>query len=356
MTGDKFLERVHQHKSRVYQHILRTESTVLQKIGEILMKSLVKCKFYLMTLLAAVLFAVGTATSDNQTDSSKGDVKQMAKKPTIMILGSTHLANNTLDAFNIKMDDVRAPQRQREIEQLVEQLKAFKPTKIALEIDEIYDAECETKYQGYLKGTYELDRSEMDQIGFRLAKQMGHPKLYCVDYRLDYRKNDPFIPIDEFDLTLLDYHGFAKAHNQEHLLPSPSMPEGKATQDEKGAIWIEPEKYVSIVDMYIQNNEPEGIRKDHQYYLRWVARIGLDDQYPGANWLSHFWYDRNIKIYVNLTRITKSADDRILLIIGAAHVYLIQQFFEESGDYIVESPLRYLNADDADKPVSEETE
>ena len=39
-----------------------------------------------------------------------------------------------------------------------------------------------------------------------------------------------------------------------------------------------------------------------------------------------------MKIYVNLTRITESADDRILLIIGAGHVYLIQQFLEESAE------------------------
>lgn len=320
------------------------------------MKSLVKCEFCLMTLLGAVLFTVSSIAIGDQTDVATETASQMATKPTIMILGSTHLSNNTLDAFNIKMDDVRAPQRQREIKQLVEQLKAFKPTKIALEVDEIYDAEVKINYQEYLKGTYKLNRSEHDQIGFQLAKQMGHPKLYCVDYRVDARKNDPFIPIDEFDLTLLDYRGFAKAHNQEHLLPPPPMPAGKATENEKGQIWIEPDKYVSIVDMYVQDNEPEGIRKDHQRYMRWVARIGLDDQYPGANWLSHFWYDRNIKIYVNLTRITESADDRILLIIGAAHVYLIQQFFEESGDYIIESPLKYLNADAVEKPASEETE
>ena len=314
------------------------------------MKTLMKCKFYLMTLLASMLFIVGIATSDNHTDVSTGDMTQTTKKPTIMILGSAHLANITLDAFNIKMDDVRAPKRQREIAQLVTQLKGFKPTKIALEIDEIYDTEFETKYQGYLEGTYELNRTEMDQIGFRLAKQIGHPKLYCVDYRVDHRKNDPFMPWGEgeFDVNLVDYRGFAKEHNQEHLLPPPPMPAGKVTQDEKGAIWVEPEKYISIIDFYIQKNDPEEIREDHQRYMRWNARIGLDDQYPGANWLSHYWYDRNIKIYVNLTRITESAEDRILLIIGAAHVYLIQQFFEESGDYIVESPLKYLDANEGE--------
>ena len=320
------------------------------------MQRLFKCQFYFMTLLVAVLSIVGTATSDDHTDESTEEIQQMTKKPTIMILGSTHLANDGLDYFNTKMDDVRIPKRQREIEQLVSQLKAYQPTKIALERDVIFDDATNTNYQEYLKGTYELERDEHNQIGFRLAKQMGHPKLYCVDYRIDYRKDDPFIPFDEFDLTLIDYITFAKTKNLEHLLPPPPTAEGKITQDETGRNWIEPEEYVSIIDMYIRDNEPEGIRLDHQDYLRWIARVGLGDEYPGANWVSHFWYDRNLKIFVNLTRITESADERILLIIGAGHVYLVQQFFEESGDYIIESPLKYLKADTAEKPASEKTD
>ena len=264
-------------------------------------------------------------------------------KPTIMILGSTHLANPGIDHFNTKMDDVLAPKRQREIEQLVEQLEAFKPTKIAFEIDHL-NTETQANYQGYLKGKYELKRWEVDQIGFRLAKQIGHLKVYCVDY-WPWPDRNPFFPAD-FDWDSIDYHKFAKEHNQEHLLRHLLPSEGKITQDEDGATWIEAEKYVSIIDMYIQDNEPEGRRKDHQAYLR-SARIGLGDQYPAANWLSHSWYDRNLKIFVNLTRITESADDRILLIIGAAHAYLIQQFLEDSGDYIVENPLKYLKTEDA---------
>lgn len=49
-------------------------------------------------------------------------------KPTIMILGSTHLANPGSNAVNIRIDDVLAPKRQRKIKQLAEQLKAFNPT------------------------------------------------------------------------------------------------------------------------------------------------------------------------------------------------------------------------------------
>ena len=153
---------------------------------------------------------------------------------------------------------------------------------------------------------------------------------------------------------MIDYHGFAKVHNQEHFLGSPPT-DGKITQDEEGTTWVESEGYESIIDMYIRLNEPEGRLADHQSYLRSV-RIGLEDKYPGANWLAHVWYARNLKIFVNLTRITESDDDRILLIIGAGHVFLVQQFLEDSGDYIVESPLQYLNADAVEKPASQETD
>lgn len=305
------------------------------------MSALMKGKFYSMMFLAAVLFIGGTAESGDQTDPSIGDTTQMTQNPTVMILGSTHLANPGADVYNTKMDDVLALKRQREIEQLVTQLKAFRPTKIAIEADERFDPKINADYRGYLEDTYELKRGESNQIGFRLAKQMGHSKVYCVDY---WPEQNPFFP-DDFDSDLTDRYAFAEAHNQEHFLRPPPVTKGKIVKDKDGTTWIEPEQYQSIIEMYIQHNEPEGRRADHRAYLR-SARIGLGDQYPGANWVAHRWYARNLKIFVNLTRITESADDRILLIIGAGHVFLIQQFLEDSGDYIVESPLKYLKTED----------
>ena len=58
-----------------------------------------------------------------------------------MILGSTFFTNPKINRFNVRMDDVLAPERQSEMEQLVTQLKAFGPTKIALYTDQSFDAE-----------------------------------------------------------------------------------------------------------------------------------------------------------------------------------------------------------------------
>ena len=144
----------------------------------------------------------------------------------------------------------------------------------------------------------------------------------------------------------MDYRQFAKTYNQDHWLPPIPTINGKVALDEGGTAQTESEEYESLIDMYMHLNQPEGRRADHQAYMR-IARIGIDTQYPGAHWVIHNWYARNFKIFVNLTRITESADDRILLIIGAEHVFLVQQFLEDSGDYIVESPLKYLKMENA---------
>ena len=256
-----------------------------------------------------------------------------------MILGSPHLAGWGGNHVNHIMDDMFEPGRQRELQQLADQLAQFNPTKIAVQVDPL-DAAFQSQYDAYLNGDLQLKRHEMHQIGFRLAKQVGHMKVYCVDY-WPWPDRNPFFP-DEFDWNLTDYITFAKTHNQEHFLFSVDTSEGKVIKDENGAIWVEPE-YEPIIDMYKRLNQPDRIIADQQSYLR-LARIGLEDEYPGANWLSHSWFDRNLKIFVNLTRITESADDRILFIVAAGHVYLIQHYLEASLDYIIENPLEYLDA------------
>ena len=97
---------------------------------------------------------------------------------------------------------------------------------------------------------------------------------------------------------------------------------------------------MSIIDQLIFLNQPEHIEKDHQGYFD-LMRIGRGEEYVGANYLS-WWYGRNMKIFMNIIRITESLNDRILVIYGAGHCKLLTQFANESGFYKVESPLQYL--------------
>jgi len=54
-------------------------------------------------------------------------------RPEILVLGTYHMANPGQDVFNMHADSVLSPKRQQEVAQLIEVLKKFRPTKIAVE-------------------------------------------------------------------------------------------------------------------------------------------------------------------------------------------------------------------------------
>ena len=258
-------------------------------------------------------------------------------KPTIMILGTYHMANPEADAVNFEADDVLTAKRQRELQQLIEQLARFKPTKIAVEADISLDAEVNAEYQDYLNGVYQPGRSEGDQVSFPLAQKMQHLKIYCVDW---FSRADEEEPVD--------VEAFAKAHNQSGLLEKADAMVQAMAQAPLNTL-AEVQKTGSVIDMLRFLNQEETIRGLHEINTLpqfTLAQIGDADHYVGLDWLLG-WYERNLKIFVNLTRITESDDDRILLMIGAGHVFLVQQYLEDSGNYIIESPLKYLKTEDA---------
>ena len=258
-------------------------------------------------------------------------------KPTIMILGTYHMDNPGADAVNFEADDVLAAKRQRELQQLVEQLARFKPTKIAVEADTSLDAEVNAEYQDYLNAVYQPGRSEGEQVSFPLAQKMQHSKIYCVDW---FRKAD--------EEETVDVEAFAKAHNQSGLLERADAMVQAMAQAPLTTL-TEIQKTGSVIDLLRFLNQEETICVLHEVNTLpqfTLAQIGAGDQYVGLDWLLG-WYERNLKIFVNLTRITESADDRVLLMIGAGHVFLVQQYLEDSGNYIVESPLKYLKTEDA---------
>ena len=262
-------------------------------------------------------------------------------KPTIMILGTYHMANPGEDAVNFEANDVLTAKRQRELGQLIEQLTQFKPTKVAVEIDTSLDAKISAQYQDYLNGVYQLAHNECDQIAFPLAKKMQHPKIYCVDW---FREADKE--------KTVDIEAFAKAHNQTGLLERADAMLQTLARDPLATMTALQESG-SVIDMLYFLNQEETVRTIHKintFPSLISAQIGIAEQYVGLDWLLD-WYERNLKIFVNLTRITESVDERILLHIGAGHVFLVQQFLEDSGDYIVESPLKYLKPAETSQPT-----
>lgn len=94
-----------------------------------------------------------------------------------------------------------------------------------------------------------------------------------------------------------------------------------------------------ISEWYRAFNEPAFIRRSHRVYFE-VAAIGDAAETPGAAWVGA-WYARNLRIHRRLTELTRP-DDRVLLLYGAGHAYLLDQFARESEAFDVADTLAHL--------------
>ena len=245
-------------------------------------------------------------------------------KPMLVVLGTYHMGTPGNNVVNGKVDDVTTPERQKQVVELVEKLNKFKPTKIVVECDLENDTKTQEIYDKYLSGSYQLSKNETNQIGFRLAKVAGLKKVYCVDWS-DFW-DDPSIQYTKYAAKDAEFDSFLKGFNQ----------------NQKKRIDAEDEKLFKLLvtDQLVLLNQPERMEKDHQAYFD-IMRIGRGNEYVGAGYLA-WWYRRNLVILDNIIRITDSPKDRVLVIYGAGHAKLLNQFAKESGFYNVESPLKYL--------------
>jgi hypothetical protein len=258
-----------------------------------------------------------------------GIVDREAKaKPGLMVLGSYHFSNPGRDVVKSKATDVSKPERQKQLEELVEKLKKYKPTKIVLECDTEKNAQFQENFSKYLAGSYTLSINEREQIGFRLAKAAGVKQIYCVDWE------------DNFPGDPADYNYLAFAEKDKEL--DPFLKKIFADLQAEGNKRDEKFQTLSIVEQFIYLHDPAEIERSHAAYYD-IMRIGRGKEYIGANWVSG-WYGRNLKILLNIIRITDSPQDKILAVYGFGHLKLLNQFAVESGFYNVESAMKYLKS------------
>ncbi len=251
-------------------------------------------------------------------------------RPQLLVIGSFHMDNPGRDVVNLKADDVLAPERQRQIEQVADAIARFKPTKIAIEWPRGKQPELDRDYAAYRQGKRELGRSEDDQLGMRLAKRFSLDRVYAVEL------TDMMPPVD---ISVIDYEAGAKRLGQEAFLDAM-----RARTKARVAVGEKLLHEGTIGQALRWFNAPEQLGESHRAYYNY-ARIAQGDDTPGANWLQ-FWYGRNLKIFGALTQIAE-AGDRVLVIYGAGHAPLLRQFAQESGYFEVVDPLPYLGDDSA---------
>ncbi len=87
---------------------------------------------------------------------------------------------------------------------------------------------------------------------------------------------------------------------------------------------------IPLLNYFKYINSQKRMLRDYGFYLTMDFKNGL---YNGADALATYWYDRNLRIFRNIQRITTSPNDRILVLFGAGHISILDQLLKCSPEY-----------------------
>lgn len=233
------------------------------------------------------------------------------QKIKVLVIGTYHMGNPGLDKFNMKADDVSTPERQKEIKEFTDALARFKPSIVCVESSYSKNNKLNSQYQSYLTGTYQLTNNEVDQVGLRLAKVSGLTEVYGIDAKAPFEM-DSVIALAQ------------KSNNTKFLEGLNGI--GKMVEDMNQKLY-----QLSISQYYLYLNDPKLVTTGHQLYLS-MARVCQGENYAGADVVAD-WYERNLRIYGNLSRIPQKAGDRIVILYGQGHLKILQDLIRDSNDY-----------------------
>lgn len=251
----------------------------------------------------------------------------------VLTLGTFHFDFPNLDKIQYEDDDiidVLEPKYQAEIEKLVNALSEFSPTVIIIERPVEMQNRIDSLFQLYQDGRYVLQRGEYEQIGFRLAKKLGINRIYCVDEWGSHYENIKELLADENSEDFIRFEDSFDNHS-----------------DSIKAYYPEPIfKKQGIMSELIQLNKPENIRRSLGNYL--IGHFKYENNaydFIGTDFETGRWFNRNLRIFRNIQRITTTPEDRILMIFGAGHLNILNYLFECSPEYSLQDISRYLSVD-----------
>lgn len=240
----------------------------------------------------------------------------------VMLLGTFHMANPGLDEVNVEADDVRAPKRQRELEELARRLASWRPDRIAVEHSYRGQAKLDSALRRLETGAPMTARDETQQVGMRLALLLNHGTVYGIDYPMRLG-NDSAAALWE--------RGFEPENKISYQTRDPKAIEREETDRLRRS---------TIIEYLMWLNGDSKLRGNHDLMFPNLSR-GTRDNFGGPMMLAS-WYDRNFRMAHLIWRAVHPSDRRVLAIVGSGHVRPLRHIIDESPMLCPVSPLGVL--------------
>lgn len=238
-------------------------------------------------------------------------------KSEVLVLGTIHFDYPNLDAIKTSEEDqldVLSEEKQEELTELINYIKRFQPTKIAIEAWDSFKAT--EKLKRYKQGEYRNERSERYQLGMRLATELDLDTLYSID-------TEPMIAdlakLDSIYVTKLMKDYDFKSNDPVHQLST---------------------EYFKVINKLpakmnlLKYFQKLNSREHHQYVLgSYLTGDFKLDRHRGADVLSVWWYNRNLRLFRELQEIDTEKNEKILVIFGIDHAAILRHLIESSPEF-----------------------
>lgn len=256
---------------------------------------------------------------------------QAQSKTQILLVGSYHMAG-TDDPLKVDSDNMLSPKRQQEINDVLDQLQTFRPTKIFVEVMPALQAHWDSTYRLAEQGKLPTDGwagSESYQLGTRLAQRLKLPKgVIGVHWKLsDTTANSAF---DQF------YRAYQNQVS-EYFKTVKVDENGWWTTNAQSVLNYVQASYQEMSNLSVKEalkriNSPEFSKK--LYYANNIMIMDKNAHDFGVTG-SVSNVVRNLQIYTNIMSHIHSVDERVMVVYGMGHIESLRHMFEGNPQFEV---------------------
>lgn len=253
------------------------------------------------------------------------DAQQKKEKGLkVLLVGTFHFDNPGLDVAKFKDADILSSKRQQEVEEVTSMLKRFAPDKIFIEAVPAQQPQIDSSLALYKAGKKELSASEVEQLAFRLAKQLNLSTLYGVDYR------EAQFPFDSLMKS-------AAEANQTDITSFVQK-----TIEEIQKSFNEALQKFTIKEMLLRENSEDLMKLQHEFYFK-LLRAGKPGNHVGSYLVSE-WWRRNMVIYENILKQLDGHEEKIMIIFGSGHTAILNEIMKLNSTIKLVSVSEVLKA------------
>ncbi|GGH57132.1 hypothetical protein GCM10011379_01470 [Filimonas zeae] len=244
------------------------------------------------------------------------------QKINVILIGLYHFNNPGFDEGKVNERSILTKENQDGLEHITNIIiEKYKPEKVFVEYDYAEHDKLNVLYSLYKSGAayYKADtlndfnkrfyaENEIFQLGFRLAKKAGNDSVYAMDYDR--------VPI-RFNLLK------SKLENNPYF----TFPEYKASITAMEDFMNSCLSHEKLEEVLLCLNSDEQYALNKGLYISFLNRVNDSTEFFGSDLVAS-WYKRNLIMYANIQNAIGAADKNIVIIAGAGHAAMMDEFIK----------------------------